>query len=58
MEEEKFFNGYCRQADQIRMVCVCKEGSEIAECDCLYESCIYAKQCTIGKSIAQWIMEE
>ena len=58
MEEEKFFNGYCRQVDQIRMVCVCKEDSVLTECDCLYGSCIYEKQCTIGKSITQWLSEE
>ena len=55
MEEEIFFNGYCRQADQNRMVAVCKENGELTDCDCLYETCIYAKQCTIGKSITQWL---
>ena len=57
MEEEKFFNGYCRQADQTRMVCVCREDGEITECDCLYETCIYAKQCTVGKDITKWLQE-
>ena len=57
MEEEKFFHGYCRQADQVRTVCVCKEDGEITECDCLYENCIYAKQCTVGKEITQWVKD-
>ena len=58
MEEETFFNGYCRQADQTRMVCVCRENGELTDCDCLYETCIYATQCTIGKAITQWLASE
>ena len=57
MEEEKFFHGYCRQADQTRTVSVLKEQGEITDCDCLYETCIYAKQCTIGQNITQWLEE-
>ncbi len=58
MEEEKFFTGYCRQVDQNRMVAVCKEDGEVVECDCLYGNCIYEKQCTIGKSITDWLNDQ
>ena len=58
MDDEKFFHGYCRQADGIRTVSVYKENSELQECDCLYETCIYAKQCTIGKEITDWLKRE
>ena len=58
MDDEQFFHGYCRQADQTRTVSVYKEDGELQECDCLYETCIYAKQCTIGKEISRWMNEE
>lgn len=57
MEEEKFLTGYCRQIDQSRMVAVCKEDGQLTDCDCCYGSCIYEKECTIGKSITQWLSE-
>ena len=58
MEEESFFSGYCRQADQTRMVGCCKEDGELTDCDCLYENCIYNDECTIGKAITQWLKNE
>ena len=58
MEEEKFFSGYCRQADQIRMVGCCKEDGDLTDCDCLYETCIYNSECTIGKAITEWLEAE
>ena len=58
MEEEKFFSGYCRQIDQNRMVEGVKEGGELTEIDCSYESCIYNNTCTIGKSITQWLDQQ
>ena len=58
MDDEKFFHGYCRQADQTRTVSVYREDGELQECDCLYENCIYAKQCTIGKELTKWLQEE
>lgn len=58
MEEEKFFSGYCRQVDQSRMVSVCKEDGELLDCDCCYGSCVYQQECTIGKSITDWLNQE
>ena len=57
MEQETFFSGYCRQIDQTRMVSVLKVDGKLEDVDCNYESCIYCKECTIGKAITQWLSE-
>lgn len=51
MEQEHFLSGYCRTADQSRMVAVITEDQKFVEADCLYENCPYAPGCTIAKAI-------
>ena len=53
MEQEHFFTGYCRTADESRMVTVVTENRKITEVDCCYENCIYAPSCPIGKQIRE-----
>ena len=53
MEQEHFLSGYCRTADQSRMVTVVTENGMYIEADCLYETCPYAANCTIAKSIQE-----
>jgi hypothetical protein len=53
MEQEHFLSGYCRTADQSRMVTVVTENGKYIEADCLYETCPYAANCTIAKSIQE-----
>jgi hypothetical protein len=53
MEQEYFFTGYCRNADESRMVTVVTENGQITEVDCCYENCIYAPGCPIGKQILE-----
>ena len=55
MEEEKFFTGYCRQIDQNRMAAAVKEDGQLVEADCEYETCLYRKNCTLGRAITQWL---
>ena len=57
MEKEQFFTGYCRTADQSRMVCVVKEDQLLTEVDCLYENGPYTGECTIAKSITAFLSE-
>ena len=58
MEEEKFFSGYCRQIDQSRVVGCVKENKELTEVDCNYETCIYAKDCVVGRGIDHWLKQD
>ena len=53
MEKELFFSGYCRTADQSRMVTVVIEDGEITEADCCYGSCIYEPNCSIAQKIRE-----
>ena len=53
MEKETFLSGYCRTADQSRMVAVVTEGGELVEVDCCFETCVHAPNCTIAEEIRQ-----
>lgn len=53
MEEEFFLSGYCRQADQSRMVTVVIENGEVTEADCCYGSCVYEPNCPIASQIRE-----
>ena len=53
MEIEKFLSGYCRTADESRMVCVVTENGKLLEVDCSYECCPFTGECTIAKSIQE-----
>ena len=55
MEQELFFSGYCRVADQSRMVAVVLENGRLEEADCCYPDCVYAPNCPIAKEIDQHI---
>ena len=55
MEQEKFFSGYCRNTDESRMVCVVKEDGQLSEADCSYECCPFTGECTVAKSIQEWL---
>ena len=49
---EYFFSGYCRAADQSRMVEVEIEGSEVSA-DCSYPDCPYTSACQIAQKIKE-----
>ena len=50
MEQEMFFNGYCRAIDGSRMVAAEQwEGSW--EADCAYPDCPYAPACQIAEKL-------
>jgi len=53
MEKETFLSGYCRTADNSRMVAVVTEDGQLLEADCCYENCPYTPNCTIAKSIRE-----
>ncbi len=53
MEKELFLSGYCRSADQSRMVAVVVEDGELVESDCAYPDCLYAPGCPIAKKIEE-----
>ena len=57
MEKDLFISGYCRVLDSSRTVCIVTEDGRLTDVDCHYESCPYAKECTIGKSITELTME-
>ena len=52
--EERFLPGFCRQADQSRIVAVehDPEAKNLEDVDCCYETCIHRASCEIGKAIA------
>ena len=52
--EERFLTGFCRQADQSRIVAVeyDPEAKNLEDVDCCYETCIHRAYCEIGKAIA------
>lgn len=55
MEEEKILTGFCRAADQSRMVTVeytgSAQGGRLEHVDCGYESCPHRSACEIGRAI-------
>ncbi len=53
MEEEVFLSGYCRAADQSRMVCIVVKEKELLEADCAYQSCPYTDRCPIAQKIQE-----
>ena len=53
MEKELFLSGYCRMADQSRMVAVVIEDGALTESDCAWPNCLYAPACPIGKKIEE-----
>ena len=53
MEQELFLSGYCRAADQSRLVAVVIEDGAVAEADCAYPGCPYAPNCPIAKKIEE-----
>ena len=55
MEKEAFFSGYCRQIDESRMVAAVAEDNVLTECDCCFESCIYAGSCTVAEKLREFI---
>ena len=55
MEQEKFFSGYCRTQDSSRMVCAVKENGELLDVDCSYEGCPFTGECTIAKSLTDFL---
>ena len=55
MEKEAFFTGSCRQCDGARTVCAVAEDGILTEVDCLFETCTHRADCTIGKSIKEFL---
>ena len=58
MEQEYFFSGYCRTADQSRMVAVETENGKLTDVDCCYETCPYVPNCTIAGQIQALLTEK
>ena len=58
MEKEYFLSGYCRTADQSRMVTVEIEDGELIEVDCCFETCVHAPSCTIAEEIRALLKEK
>ena len=58
MEKEHFLSGYCRTADQSRMVTVVTEDGELTEVDCCFETCVHAPSCTIAEQIRKVLQEK
>ena len=57
MEKEHFLSGYCRAADQSRMVTLVTENEELVEVDCSYETCIHAPNCDVARKIRETLAE-
>ena len=57
MEREAFLNGYCRQIDGSRTVCVEADGNELTHTDCLMENCPYNAQCPLHEKIESFLVE-
>ena len=53
MEREEFISGYCRTADQSRMVSVELEDRELVDVGCCYGSCAYEADCKIAQRIRE-----
>jgi len=58
METEHFLSGYCRAADQSRMVTVVVADSELEEVDCSFETCPHAPSCGIAEKIRAVLSRE
>lgn len=55
MEREGFFTGYCRQADESRMVSAEAEGATLLDVTCGYANCPYTDRCTIAQKIREFL---
>ena len=53
MEKELFVSGYCRAADQSRMVAVVIEDGAVTEADCAWPGCPYAPGCPSAAKIEE-----
>lgn len=53
MDGEFFLSGYCRCADQSRMVSVEIEDGEVVDAGCSYGSCPYEPNCTVAQKIRE-----
>lgn len=51
MEQEHFLSGYCRTADESRMVLAVTEDRQLLEVDCCFECCPHTPSCTIAQQI-------
>lgn len=51
MEQEYFFNGYCRTLDAGRTVAVVQEDSKLTDIDCCYNICPHIGSCLIAREI-------
>lgn len=58
MEQEYFITGYCRTADQSRMVAVVTENGKLTDVDCCYENCPYTPNCTVAHEISALLKEK
>ena len=58
MEQEHFITGYCRTADQSRMVAVVTEDGKLTDVDCCYESCPYTPSCTVAQEISSLLKDK
>ena len=58
MEREAFFTGYCRNADESRMVALECEDTRLTSVDCDYETCLHTQSCTIAQSITAFIEQK
>lgn len=57
MEREEFISGYCRTADQSRMVAVEITDGELDSADCCFPDCVYAPNCRIAMRIRELLEE-
>ena len=57
MEKEHFLSGYCRAADQSRMVTLVTENGELVEVDCCFETCVHTPNCQIAQKIRESLTE-
>ncbi|MBQ6851991.1 MAG: hypothetical protein IJO04_03045 [Oscillospiraceae bacterium] len=53
MEQEHFLSGYCRTADQTRIVVAVTEDVRLLDVDCCYERCPHTSSCTIAQQLRQ-----
>ncbi len=53
MEQEHFFQGYCRCLDHSRTVTAITAEGKLTEADCSFGACPYEASCAIAKELAQ-----
>lgn len=58
MEQEYFISGYCRRADQSRMVMLLTQNGTLQEVDCDFGSCPYEPNCPVAQQIRHCLDEE